>query len=49
MNPDRKRPGPVTVFIANLDFDVLIEVDGTTIQGERTLRHLETYLTGASA
>ena len=41
MNPDRKRPGPVTVFIPNGDFDVLIEVDGEAVQGEGALRHLE--------
>jgi hypothetical protein len=41
MNPDRKRPGPVTVFIPNGDFDVLIEVDGEVLQGESSLRHLE--------
>ena len=41
MNPDRKRPGPVTVFIPNGDFDVLIEVDGRAVQGEGALRHLE--------
>ena len=41
MNPDRKRPGPVTVFIPNGDFDVLIEVDGGVLQGESSLRQLE--------
>jgi hypothetical protein len=41
MNPDRKRPGPVTVFIPNGDFDVLIEVDGEVLQGQSSLRHLE--------
>jgi hypothetical protein len=41
MNPDRKRPGPVTVFIPNGDFDVLIEVDGGGLQGESSLRQLE--------
>jgi hypothetical protein len=45
MNPDRKRPGPVTVFIANAEFDVLIEIDGEALQGERSLRHLEAHLT----
>jgi hypothetical protein len=44
MNPDRKRPGPVTVFIANQDFDVLIEVDGEALRGERPLRYIEAHL-----
>jgi hypothetical protein len=44
MNPDRKRPGPVTVFIANGDFQVIIEVDGETLRGEGQIRHLESHL-----
>ena len=44
MNPDRKRPGPVTVFIPNGDFDVLIEVDGEVVQGEISLKRLEGHL-----
>lgn len=48
MNPDRKRPGPVTVFIANFDFEVSIEVDGKSLQGEKPLRRLEAYLTDSS-
>jgi hypothetical protein len=44
MNPDRERPGPVTVFILNGDFDVRIEVDGGVLQGESSLRQLEGIL-----
>jgi hypothetical protein len=39
-----KRPGPVTVFIANGDFQVIIEVDGETLRGEGQIRHLESHL-----
>lgn len=49
MNPDRKRPGPVTVFIQNLDFSVEIELDGAALQGERLLRHLESCLVQCSS
>lgn len=44
MNPDRKRPGPVTVFIPNADFDVVIEVNGELLDGEHQMRHLEQSL-----
>lgn len=44
MNPDRKRPGPVTVFIPNADFDVVIEVDGETVNAEHQMRYLERAL-----
>jgi hypothetical protein len=44
MNPDRKRPGPVTVFIANGDFDVVIEINGETLNGEQQMRQLERSL-----
>jgi hypothetical protein len=43
MNPDRKRPGPVTIFIAKDDFEVVIEVDGETLQGDRPLKMLESH------
>lgn len=49
MNPDRKRPGPVTVFIANADFDVCIEVDGVPLRGQAPLRKLEAHLTDEKA
>jgi hypothetical protein len=39
-----KRPGRVTVFIANGDFQVIIEVDGETLRGEGQIRHLESHL-----
>lgn len=44
MNPDRKRPGPVMVFIQNPDFCVEIELDGGVIQGDSSLKHLERCL-----
>lgn len=45
MNPDRKRPGPVTVFIPNVDFDVRVEVDGEALRGRAQLQRLEALLT----
>ena len=45
MNPDRKRPGPGTVFISNVDFEVRVEVDGEALRGEAQLRRLEELLT----
>lgn len=44
MNPDRKRPGPVTVFIANVDFDVRVAVDGVELREDAYLRRLEAHL-----
>ena len=40
INPDRKRPGPVTVFISNPNFDVVVQVDGRTVYCPRRLRDL---------
>jgi hypothetical protein len=48
MNPDRKRPGPVTVFIANVDFDVRVAVDGVELREDAYLRRLEAHLTQGS-
>lgn len=45
INPDRKRPGPVTVFIPNTDFGVLIEVNGKSARGVREFLDLERRLT----
>lgn len=45
INPDRKRPGPVTVFIPNNDFGVFIEVNGKSARGIRELLDLEGRLT----
>jgi hypothetical protein len=45
INPDRKRPGPVTVFIPNSDFGVFIEVNGKSARGDRELFDLERRLT----
>ena len=40
INPDRKRPGPVTVFISNPSFDVVVQVDGRLVKCARQLRYL---------
>jgi len=40
INPDRKRPGPVTVFIANPSFEVVVQVDGRLVKCARQLRYL---------
>ena len=45
INPDRKRPGPVTVFIPNTDFRVFIEVNGKSARGVRELLDVERSLT----
>jgi hypothetical protein len=45
INPDRKRPGPVTVFIPNNDFRVFIEVNGKGARGVRELLDVERRLT----
>lgn len=45
INPDRKRPGPVTVFIPNNDFRVFIEVNGKSARGVRELLDVERRLT----
>ena len=40
VNPDRKRGGPVVVFLANRDFAVRVEVDGRVIEGSARLRRI---------
>ena len=44
INPDRKRPGPVVIFIANKDFDVSVEVNGGKIHDVSNLRLLQERL-----
>lgn len=44
VNPDRKRPGPVIVFIANRDFEVSVEVNGRKIHDVSDLRLLQERL-----
>lgn len=40
INPDRKRPGPVTIFIANPRFEVVVLIDGRSLKCARQLRYL---------
>lgn len=40
INPDRKRPGPVVVFISNSSLEVIVHVDGRPIESAKELRHL---------
>lgn len=44
INPDRKRAGPVVVFIANKSFAVRVEVNGTVIEGGAHLRRVAALL-----
>lgn len=44
VNPDRKRPGPVIIFISNKDFDVVIEVDGRKVHDSIELQQLQERL-----
>ena len=44
INPDRKRPGPVIVFISNKEFEVRVEVDGRAIGDATELRRLQERL-----
>ena len=44
INPDRKRPGPVIIFISNKEFDVSVEVDGRGIRDANELRLLQERL-----
>jgi hypothetical protein len=49
INPDRKRPGPVIIFISNKDFDVSVEVNGEPVRDASELRRLQELLEAQGA